>query len=134
MAVGLEEHTEDVWSLFTGVILCFLFLIIMVLFSAISVHKLVITFTMSLELLQTGPTMFVFLTYLVTFSLVNPVGIGVGMIISHTGHADGVTEAVFQGRLLVCLTDKYFFFKENPIRVTFQYVFFFDWLLCRWST
>jgi len=81
MAVGLEEHTEDVWSLFT----------------AISVHKLVITFTMSLELLQTGPTMFVFLTYLVTFSLVNPVGIGVGMIISHTGHADGVTEAVFQG-------------------------------------
>ena len=103
-------------------------------FSAISVHKLVITFTMSLELLQTGPTMFVFLTYLVTFSLVNPVGIGVGMIISHTGHADGVTEAVFQGRLLVCLTNKYFFFKENPIRVTFQYVFFFDWLLCRWST
>jgi len=81
MAVGLEEHTEDVWSLFT----------------AISVHKLVITFTMSLELLQTGPTMFVFLTYLVTFSLVNPVGIGLGMIISHTGHSDGVTEAVFQG-------------------------------------
>ena len=81
-------------------------------FSAISVHKLVITFTMSLELLQTGPTMFVFLTYLVTFSLVNPVGIGVGMIISHTGHADGVTEAVFQGRLLVCLTNKYFFFKK----------------------
>ena len=59
---------------------------------------------MSLELLQTGPTMFVFLTYLVTFSLVNPVGIGLGMIISHTGHADGVTEAVFQGRLWVCLT------------------------------
>jgi len=81
MAVGLEQHTEDVWSLFT----------------AISVHKLVITFTMSLELLQTGPTLCVFLTYLVTFSLVNPIGIGLGMIISETGHADAVTEAVLQG-------------------------------------
>ena len=109
MAVGLEEHTEDVWSLFTGrcyhvVSFIIIIIIIMVLLLAISVHKLVITFTMSLELLQTGPTMFVFLTYLVTFSLVNPVGIGLGMIISHTGHSDGVTEAVFQGRLWVCLT------------------------------
>ena len=99
MAVGLEQHTEDVWSLFTGLFLLFsLFNFIMVNVSAISVHKLVITFTMSLELLQTGPTLCVFLTYLVTFSLVNPIGIGLGMIISETGHADAVTEAVLQGR------------------------------------
>ena len=66
-------------------------------YSAISVHKLVITFTMSLELLQTGPTMYVFLTYLVTFSLVNPFGIALGMVISETGHSNELIEAVLQG-------------------------------------
>ena len=103
MAVGLEEHTEDVWSLFTGVqkefsyfpITCFYYL-------AISVHKLVITFTMSLELLQTGPTMYVFLTYLVTFSLVNPFGIALGMVISETGHSNELIEAVLQGTFDNC--------------------------------
>ena len=98
MAVGLEGHTEDVWSLFTGVqkefsyfpFTCFYYL-------AISVHKLVITFTMSLELLQTGPTMYVFLTYLITFSLVNPFGIALGMVISETGHSNELIEAVLRG-------------------------------------
>ena len=70
--------------------------------SAISVHKLVITFTMSLELLQTGPTMYVFLTYLVTFSLVNPFGIALGMVISETGHSNELIEAVLQGTFDNC--------------------------------
>jgi len=44
MAVGLEGNSKDVWALFT----------------AIAVHKLVITFCLSLEMLQSGPTMLVF--------------------------------------------------------------------------
>eukprot|EP00092_Neocalanus_flemingeri_P030329 GFUD01032924.1.p1 GENE.GFUD01032924.1~~GFUD01032924.1.p1 ORF type:complete len:434 (+),score=123.10 GFUD01032924.1:465-1766(+) len=84
LAVGLEEDTEDVWALFT----------------AISVHKFVITFCVSLELLQTGTSMLVFLCYLVTFSLVSPMGIGVGMLISEMATGEDyyqLTVAVLQG-------------------------------------
>eukprot|EP00090_Calanus_glacialis_P034680 TRINITY_DN5852_c0_g1_i1.p1 TRINITY_DN5852_c0_g1~~TRINITY_DN5852_c0_g1_i1.p1 ORF type:complete len:384 (-),score=70.16 TRINITY_DN5852_c0_g1_i1:90-1241(-) len=77
LAVGLEKHPKDVWALFT----------------AIAAHKFVIVFCVSLELLQTGPTMLVFFSYLVTFSLVTPVGIGLGMIFS----GDDLSLAVLQG-------------------------------------
>ena len=66
-------------------------------FPSISVHKFVITFCVSLELLQTGSTMLVFFSYLVTFSLVSPMGIGVGMMISGMGTDDELTVAVLQG-------------------------------------
>merc|ERR1712106_938804 len=79
MAVGLEGNSKDVWALFT----------------AIAVHKLVITFCLSLEMLQSGPTMLVFFSYLVTFSLVNPFGIGMG--ISEIGTTSEVTVCVLQG-------------------------------------
>ena len=61
--------------------------------SAIAAHKFVIVFCVSLELLQTGPTMLVFFSYLVTFSLVTPVGIGLGMIFT----GDDLSVAVLQG-------------------------------------
>ena len=65
--------------------------------SAISVHKFVIAFCVSLQLLETGPTMLVFFSYLVTFSLVTPLGIGIGMMISGMGTGDELTSAVLQG-------------------------------------
>jgi len=68
MAAGLAEDNADVWALFT----------------AISVHKFVITFCMSIELLQAGVKMKLFLLYLLTFCIVTPLGIGLGMIISET--------------------------------------------------
>jgi len=77
LAVGLEKDAKDVWALF----------------AAIAAHKFVIVFCVSLELLQTGPTMLVFFSYLVTFSLVTPVGIGLGMIFS----GDDLSVAVLQG-------------------------------------
>ena len=61
--------------------------------SAISAHKFVIVFCVSLELLQTEPTMLVFFSYLGTFSLVTPLGIGLGMVFS----GDDLTVAVLQG-------------------------------------
>ena len=41
--------------------------------------------------------MLVFFSYLVTFSLVTPLGIGVGMMISEMGLGDELTSAVLQG-------------------------------------
>ena len=52
-----------------------------------------------MELLQTGSTMLVFFSYLVTFSLVSPMGIGVGMMISGMGTDDELTVAVLQGKV-----------------------------------
>jgi len=77
LAVGLEKDAKDVWALF----------------AAIAAHKFVIVFCVSLELLSTNPTMCVFFSYLVTFSLVTPVGIGLGMIFS----GDDLSVAVLQG-------------------------------------
>ena len=62
--------------------------------SAISAHKFVIVFCVSLELLQTEPTMLVFFSYLGTFSLVTPLGIGLGMVFS----GDDLARAILQGR------------------------------------
>jgi len=66
LAVGLEEDTHDVWALFT----------------AISVHKCVISFCICLELIQSGATMLLYFSNLVIWSLVSPIGIGVGIMIS----------------------------------------------------
>merc|ERR1719369_2091454 len=81
MALGVEKHKQDVWTFFI----------------AITSHKLVICFCLSLELLSSTPNMIVFFSYLITFSIVNSVGIGIGMIISELGSIDEVTSAVLQG-------------------------------------
>jgi len=83
MAVGLEGETQDVWAL------CL----------AISAHKFVITFCICLELIQSGATMLVFFSNLVTWSLVSPIGIGVGMMISEmaSDNYHELTVAVMQG-------------------------------------
>jgi len=80
LAVGLEKESQDVWAMFT----------------AIATHKLVITFCLSLEMLNTVPTMLAFFSYLITFSIVSPLGIGLGMIISQAGSVDGLTVSVLQ--------------------------------------
>ena len=41
--------------------------------------------------------MLVFFSYLITFSLVTPLGIGMGMMISGMGTGDELTSAVLQG-------------------------------------
>jgi len=70
LAVGVEEHVGDIWTLF----------------AAIATHKFVITFSMSLELLQNGTKLKLFLVYLLTWSLVSPLGVGIGMIITELSY------------------------------------------------
>merc|ERR1719510_2762483 len=66
MAVGLEENVGDVWALF----------------AAIGTHKFVITFCVFLELSQAGTRKTLYALYLLTFVLVTPLGIVVGIIIT----------------------------------------------------
>jgi len=69
LAVGLERSPADVWTMFT----------------AISCHKFVITFCVALELLQNGISRLVFASFLVTFSLITPLGIGLGVGVTGLG-------------------------------------------------
>jgi len=85
LAVGLEKDTEDVWAMF----------------AAIATHKFVITFCVSLELLQGGASALMFSLYLVTFSLISPLGIGIGIGIVEMAQPGSevheVTVGVLQG-------------------------------------
>ena len=47
-------------------------------------------------MLQTGPTMLVFFSYLVTLSMVSPMGIGLGMMVSEMRTDDELTVAVLK--------------------------------------
>lgn len=81
LAVGLEESTADVWTMF----------------GAIATHKFIITFCVSMELLQAGVSRISFTLFLVTFSLISSIGIGIGLAVTElTGVATEVT-AVLQG-------------------------------------
>jgi len=80
LAVGLEKESADVWAMFT----------------AITSHKLVISFCLSLEMLNTVPSMWVFFSYLLSFSLVSPFGIGLGWIISQSGTVSDFTISAMQ--------------------------------------
>ena len=79
MAVGLQERTADVWYLF----------------GAISAHKLVIAFSVGLELLAGGIALSIMVIYMVVFALVTPLGVAAGIIITEN------TDSNSQGHLLV---------------------------------
>ena len=68
-------------------------------YSAISVHKCVISFCICLELIQSGATMLLYFSNLVIWSLVSPIGIGVGIMISMMASDEyhQLTVAVLQG-------------------------------------
>ena len=66
LAVGLEEHVDDVWTLF----------------AAVATHKFVISFCMGIELVSVGTPLPFFLTYVVTFAVMTPLGIGIGLAVT----------------------------------------------------
>ena len=86
LAIGLEDSDVDVWKML----------------AAIASHKFVITFCISLELLQAdGTAILRFCLFLISFSLVSPLGIGVGHAVSgmadQSSEVHQVTVAVLQG-------------------------------------
>lgn len=68
MAIGLQLTTKDVWNSFLGVAL----------------HKFVLAFCVGIELVSLQTKSFIFCIYIVTFSLISPLGIAIGIIFTET--------------------------------------------------
>ena len=83
LAVGLEESTEDVWTLF----------------AAVAAHKFVISFTVGIELVSVGTPMPFFLTYIITYAVMTPIGIGIGIAVTELADSDNIAYAAATGTL-----------------------------------
>ncbi|KAI8037217.1 hypothetical protein M5D96_009968 [Drosophila gunungcola] len=90
MAIGLEGSVSTVWFMF----------------GAVAAHKLVLAFCVGMELLVARTRASLAIVYLVTFSIVTPIGIGVGLGISQQVAAgqpslpSGVLQGIACGTLL----------------------------------
>ena len=83
LAIGLEKNVHDVW----------------ILFAAVAAHKFVISFCIGLELYQAKTPKILFVSYIIIFALVTPIGMGIGIAISTLQVSSGyyVSVAVLQG-------------------------------------
>ncbi|XP_017125722.2 zinc transporter ZIP3 [Drosophila elegans] len=90
MAIGLEGSVSTVWFMF----------------GAVAAHKLVLAFCVGMELLVARTRGSLAIVYLVTFSIVTPIGIGVGLGISQQVAAgqpslpSGILQGIACGTLL----------------------------------
>lgn len=71
LAVGLEGSAANVWYLF----------------GAVAAHKLVLAFCVGVELIVSRTRPWLAFVYVLTFSVVSPIGIGIGILVS--SHVDG---------------------------------------------
>lgn len=98
LAVGLQNEQAGVLQLF----------------AAVASHKFVISFCVGLELSTTGVTLLIHTIYILTFSLVTPLGIGIGIAMTAgvvEGDADhSLSSLILQG--LACGTILYVAFFE----------------------
>ena len=83
LAIGLEKEAHDVW----------------ILFAAVAAHKFVISFCIGLELHQAKTPVILYVSYIIIFALVTPIGMGIGIAIStlQVSSAYYVSVAVLQG-------------------------------------
>jgi len=85
IAMGLTNNTRSVWLLFI----------------AISAHKYVISFCISLQFVTSGLKTTLSIIYFSTFALISPVGAGIGILLSETisseAEAQTVAVTVLQG-------------------------------------
>ncbi|XP_034478021.1 zinc transporter ZIP1 [Drosophila innubila] len=90
MAIGLEDTVGTVWFMF----------------AAVAAHKLVLAFCVGMELLVARTRTSLAIIYLITFSIVTPIGIGVGIGISQQAGANqpsvpsGILQGIASGTLL----------------------------------
>ncbi|XP_054746600.1 uncharacterized protein LOC129251263 isoform X1 [Anastrepha obliqua] len=96
MAIGLESDASDVWFMF----------------GAVSAHKLVLAFCVGVELIVAHTRFVLCSVYVLTFAVVSPIGIGIGILISHsdTISSPSLPSAILQG--LACGTLLYVVFFE----------------------
>ncbi|XP_017004506.2 zinc transporter ZIP1 [Drosophila takahashii] len=83
MAIGLESSASSVWFMF----------------GAVSAHKLVLAFCVGVELIVARTRMTLAVLYVLTFAVVSPLGIGIGILINHGQETTGpsLISAILQG-------------------------------------
>ncbi|EDW89080.1 zinc transporter ZIP1 [Drosophila yakuba] len=96
MAIGLEMTLSTVWFM-TG---------------AISVHKLVLAFCIGMEIMMAHTRWLLAVIYLLVFSIVTPIGVGIGIAVSESAAANepSTVSGILQG--LACGTLIYVVFFE----------------------
>ncbi|XP_043663134.1 zinc transporter ZIP1 [Drosophila teissieri] len=96
MAIGLEMSLSTVWFM-TG---------------AISVHKLVLAFCIGMEIMMAHTRWLLAVVYLLVFSIVTPIGVGIGIAVSESAAANepSTVSGILQG--LACGTLIYVVFFE----------------------
>ncbi|KAH8321995.1 hypothetical protein KR074_007764 [Drosophila pseudoananassae] len=83
MAIGLEGTASNVWFMF----------------GAVSAHKLVLAFCVGVELIVARTRTTLAVLYVLTFAVVSPLGIGIGILINHDQETSGpsLVSAILQG-------------------------------------
>ncbi|KAH8418445.1 hypothetical protein KR009_004272 [Drosophila setifemur] len=83
MAIGLESSASSVWFMF----------------GAVSAHKLVLAFCVGVELIVARTRLTLAVLYVLTFAVVSPLGIGIGILIKHSQETSGpsLASAILQG-------------------------------------
>ncbi|XP_016991614.1 zinc transporter ZIP1 [Drosophila rhopaloa] len=96
MAIGLEMSVSTVWFM-TG---------------AIAVHKLVLAFCIGMEIMMAHTRWLLAVVYLLIFSIVTPIGVGIGIAVSESATANqpSTVSGILQG--LACGTLIYVVFFE----------------------
>lgn len=96
MAIGLEDSSDSVWFLF----------------GAVSAHKLVLAFCVGVELIVARTKPVLAAVYTITFAIVSPIGIGIGIAVSHNSSTseESLPSAILQG--IACGTLLYVVFFE----------------------
>ncbi|XP_073845444.1 zinc transporter ZIP3-like [Musca autumnalis] len=96
LAIGLEDSSSSVWFLF----------------AAVSAHKLVLAFCVGVELIVARTKPVLAAVYTITFAIVSPIGVAIGIAVSHDSSTseDSIPSAVLQG--IACGTLLYVVFFE----------------------
>lgn len=81
MAIGLQGTSADVWYLFL----------------AVSLHECTILFCIGVELISSKTKVFRMIIYILVVSLVSPVGIAIGIIISEREYGEVIHQALIVG-------------------------------------
>ncbi|XP_037826301.1 protein zntC-like [Lucilia sericata] len=96
LAIGLEDATSSVWFLF----------------GAVAAHKLVLAFCVGVELIVARTRPILAAVYTITFAIVSPIGIAIGIAVSHNSadSEDSIASMILQG--IACGTLLYVVFFE----------------------
>jgi len=78
IAMGLTDNARSVWLLFI----------------AISAHKYVISFCISMQFVTSGLPALLSIIYFSTFALISPIGAGIGILVSETVKSEAETQTV----------------------------------------